>query len=134
MNDGNKKPTQQRLDIVLKATNIRTRKHTSISICVYCICICCVHTIQPQCVAYGLLLLLLPSSLFVCCASFVVCALFCTQTMRTENSGKNWRKKARQKLLPALLLCGNFARGKHGGDGATKNALPCCNGSQVLIT
>lgn len=93
MNDGNKKPTQQRLDIVLKATNIRTRKHTSISICVYCICICCVHTKQPQCVAYGLLLLLLPSSLFVCCASFVVCALFCTQTMRTENSGKNWRKK-----------------------------------------
>lgn len=91
MNDGNKKPTQQRLDIVLKATNIRTRKHTSISICVYCICICCVHTKQPQCVAYGLLLL--PSSLFVCCASFVVCALFCTPTMRTENSGKNWRKK-----------------------------------------
>lgn len=69
-----------------------------------------------MCVAYGLLLLL-HSSLFVCCASSVVCALFCAQTMRTESSGKNWRKKARQKLLPASFFLSELCEGAGVGVG-----------------
>lgn len=84
--------------------------------CIVYVFVVYTQTSRSVCAAYGLLLLL-HSSLFVCCASFAVCALFCAQTMRTESSGKNWRKKVRQKLLAALFFWNELCEGAHGEGG-----------------
>lgn len=51
---------------------------------IMCIRICCVHTNQPQSVAY----VVVTFEFVVCCASFAVFALFCAQTMRTSRGKK----------------------------------------------